>query len=183
MRNVQSADKAMAILSAFEEGREDLGVSELAAELGTHKSTVSRLLATLERRGLVRRVGERFAPGPELARLGGLAVRGITLVEAGRPTLERLAERTGETVNLAVREGPRALNVLQVDADHFVGVTDWTGRAAPLHATANGKALLAFGGDQLSGRLSKLTTRTIVDRSELRAELERARHAGFAVAV
>ena len=68
-----------------------------------------------------------------------------------RPTLERLAERTGETVNLAVREGARALNVLQVDADHFVGVTDWTGRAAPLHATANGKALLAFGGEQLAG--------------------------------
>lgn len=183
MRNVQSADKAMAILSAFDEGREDLGVSELAAELGTHKSTVSRLLATLERRGLVRRVGDRFAPGPELARLGGLAVRGITLVEAGRPTLERLAERTGETVNLAVREGVRALNVLQVDADHFVGVTDWTGRAAPLHATANGKALLAFGGEQLPGRLSKLTTHTIVDRSDLRAELARSRTAGFAVAV
>ena len=73
--------------------------------------------------------------------------------------------------------------MLQVDADHFVGVTDWTGRAAPLHATANGKALLAFGGEQLSGRLSKLTTHTIVDRSDLRAELTRARNAGFAVAV
>jgi DNA-binding IclR family transcriptional regulator len=183
IRNVQSADKALAILSAFEEGREDLGVSELAIELGMHKSTVSRLLATLERRGLVRRVGDRFAPGPELARLGGLAVRGITLVEAGRPTLERLAERTGETVNLAVREGTRALNVLQVDADHFVGVTDWTGRSAPLHATANGKALLAFGLAHPAGRLSRLTARTIVDRAELRADLERTRSSGFAVAV
>ena len=84
-------------------------------------------------------------PGPELARLGALAVRGLTLAGAARPPLELLAERTGETVNLAVRDGDRALNVLQVDAVHFVGVTDWTGRAAPLHASANGKALLAFG--------------------------------------
>jgi DNA-binding IclR family transcriptional regulator len=180
---VQSADKALAILAAFDERRPDLGVSELAAELGMHKSTVSRLLAALERRGLVRREAERFAPGPELARLGTLAVRGLTVTGVARPSLERLAERTGETVNLAVREGDGALNILQVDAAHFVGVTDWTGRAAPLHASANGKALLAFGDRRSPGRLTKLTPRTIVDRGELRDDLARARSAGFAVAV
>jgi DNA-binding IclR family transcriptional regulator len=180
---MQSADKALAILAAFDEGRPDLGVSELATELGMHKSTVSRLLATLERRGLVRRAGERFAPGPELARLGALALRGMALVATARASLERLAGITGETVNLAVPDGERALNVLQVDAAHFVGVTDWTGRAAPLHATANGKALLAFGAAELPRRLPRLTPRTVVDRSALRAELERARNAGFAVAV
>jgi IclR family transcriptional regulator, acetate operon repressor len=180
---MQSADRALAILTAFDDGRPDLGVSELAAELGMHKSTVSRLLAALERRGLVRREGERFLPGPELARLGALTMRSLTLAGAARPPLEVLAEQTGETVNLAVRDGERALNVLQVDAVHFVGVTDWTGRAAPLHATANGKALLAFGDDHAIGKLSRLTPRTIVDRSELRAELERTRQAGFAVAV
>ena len=181
---MQSADRAFAILTAFDDGRPDLGVSELAAELGMHKSTVSRLLAALERRGLVRREGERFAPGPELARLGTLAIRGFTLAGAARTPLERLAERTGETVNLAVRDGIRALNVLHVDATHFVGVTDWTGRAAPLHATANGKALLAFGdAGAAPGRLVRLTPRTIVDRRELRVELERTRRAGFAVAV
>lgn len=180
---MQSADKALAILAAFDDDRPDLGVSELAGELGMHKSTVSRLLAALERRGLVRRQGERFAPGPELARLGALAVRGLTLVGAARPPLELLAERTGETVNLAVRDGERALNVLQVDAAHFVGVTDWTGRAAPLHASANGKALLAFGDARATGRLTRLTPRTIVDRTGLRAELERTRSVGFAVAV
>lgn len=183
MRNVQSADKALAILAAFDEGRPDVGVSELAAELGMHKSTVSRLLAALERRGLVRRAGERFAPGPELARLGALAMRGLALVETAREPLERLAGLTGETVNLAVRDDERALNVLQVDAAHFVGVTDWTGRAAPLHASANGKALLAFGSADLPRRLPRLTARTIVDRAELRAELERTKRAGFAVAV
>ena len=94
-------------------------------------------------------------------------MRGLTLADAAREPLDQLAERTGETVNLAVRDGERALNVLQVDAVHFVGVTDWTGRAAPLHATANGKALLAFGERELPRRLAKMTPRTITDRRVL----------------
>lgn len=179
---MQSADKALAILAAFDEARSDLGVSELAAELGLHKSTVSRLLATLEKRGLVRREGERFAPGPELARLGALAVRGLALVGTAREPLERLAAETGETVNLAVRDGDRALNVLQVRTSHIVAVTDWTGRGLPLHATANGKVLLAFGGGPLPRDLPKLTRKTITGRDKLQAELEQVRHAGFAVA-
>ena len=75
LATVQSADRALAIILAFDDARPELGVTELAGELGVHKSTVSRLLATLERRGLVRRVGDRFLPGSELARLGALASR------------------------------------------------------------------------------------------------------------
>jgi DNA-binding IclR family transcriptional regulator len=179
---MQSADKALAILAAFSEARRDVGVSELAAELGMHKSTVSRLLATLERRGLVRRDGERFAPGWELARLGALATHGLALVGAAQQAMASLAEATGETVNLAVRDGESALNVSQVRTAHHVGVGDWAGRSRPLHATANGKVLLAFGGGELPRELTALTRRTITDRQKLRAELEHVRRSGFAVA-
>lgn len=180
---MQSADRALAILAAFNEGRPDLGVSELAAELGMHKSTVSRLLATLQARGLVQREGDRFSPGPELARLGTLALNGIAFVGAAREPLARLAGETGETVNLAVRSGDRALNVHQVETAHFVGVTDWTGQALPLHCTANGKVLLAFGDDSVPAELPRLTPRTITDLEALRAELERIRRRGYATAV
>jgi DNA-binding IclR family transcriptional regulator len=180
---VQSADKALAILAAFNEGRPQVGVSELAAELGMHKSTVSRLIATLEKRGLVRRDGDRFMPGFELARLGALAVRGIALVGSARDSLEQLAGETRETVNLAVRDGDRALNVHQVQSEHMVGVGDWTGRALPLHATANGKVLLAFGEGGLPVSLPALTRHTITSRDELLGELERTREAGFGVAL
>jgi DNA-binding IclR family transcriptional regulator len=180
---VQSADKALAILAAFNEGRPDVGVSELAGELGMHKSTVSRLLATLEKRGLVRRDGDRFLPGFELARLGALAVRDISLVGSARDSLERLARETGETVNLAVRDGDRALNLHQVQSEHIIGVGDWTGRALPLHATANGKVLLAFADGPLPKRLPAVTRKTITSREELEAELRRIRDAGFAVAL
>jgi IclR family transcriptional regulator, acetate operon repressor len=180
---VQSADRALAILGAFSPERPQLRVSELAGELNLHKSTVSRLLAILQARGLVRRDGDRFAPGPELARLGVLAVNGLPLVQAAREPLARLAEETKETVNLAVRRGEEAVNVLQVQTAHFVGMTDWTGRGAPLHATANGKALLAFGEGALPEELASLTRRTITKHSALEAELERVRGKGFATAV
>jgi DNA-binding IclR family transcriptional regulator len=180
---MQSADRGFAILAAFSDRRPELGVSELARELVLHKSTVSRLLATLEGRGLVRRVGDRFVPGPELVRLGSLASRGLALLPLARPILSGLAEDTGETVNLAVRQGDAVLNVHQVEAAHFVGLTDWTGRTTPLHATANGKALLAFGDDPVPRALPALTERTIVGRRALEEELERTRQRGYARAV
>jgi DNA-binding IclR family transcriptional regulator len=180
---MQSADRALSILGAFSDERPELGVSELARELGMHKSTASRLLATLEGRGLVRRAGDRFVPGPELARLGSLASRGLALLPAAQPILVRLAEETRETVNLAVRQGDTVLNLHQVETAHFVGLTDWTGRTTPLHATANGKALLAWGSGSAPTRLEALTERTIVGSAELDAELERARRRGWAEAV
>jgi IclR family transcriptional regulator, acetate operon repressor len=183
MSTMQSADRALAILAAFNEGRPDVGVSELAAELGMHKSTASRLLATLQARGLVRRDGDRFLPGPELARLGGLAIRGLALVDVAKAPLARLAEECGEAVNLAIRENGQVLNVYQVGSSHFVGMADWTGRVTPLHCTANGKVLLAFGGGSLPPELPALTPRTITDVPTLRTQLESVREHGFAVAV
>jgi DNA-binding IclR family transcriptional regulator len=180
---VQSADRALAILAAFSSARPDLGVSELAAELGMHKSTVSRLLAVLQARGLVRRDGDRFSPGPELARLGMIAVRSLALALVAAEPLQRLAEQTGETINLAVRQGDQALNVHQVQSAHFVGLTDWTGRGAPLHATANGKALLAFGDGDLPEVLEPLTALTIADPAALEQELDEVRRRGYATAV
>ena len=148
-----------------------------------HKSTVSRLLAVLQGRGLVRREGDRFSPGPELARLGVVAVRSLALAQVARQPLQRLAEQTGETINLAVRQGNEALNVYQVPSAHFVGMTDWTGRGAPLHATANGKALLAFGAAVLPEALERLTPRTVTDPAALERELAEVRRRGYAAAV
>jgi DNA-binding IclR family transcriptional regulator len=179
---MQSADRALAILAAFSDSRRQLGVSELAGELGMHKSTVSRLLGTLQGRGLVRRDGDRFSPGPELARLGAVAIEGLEVMEVARGPLEGLAEETGETVTLAVREGDAAMHVHQVQTSHFVGATDWTGRGTPLHCTATGKALLAFGGGPLPEELPALTPKTITEPAALRAELERTRRRAYSLA-
>jgi len=185
--NVQTVDRALQLLQAFEAPEQELGVTELAGALGVHKSTASRLAATLAARGFLERApgSESFRLGPELARLGLLADRGGTdLVELARPTLARLAAETGETVNLALLDGDEALNVAQAEGRHIVGVGSWTGRRTALHCTANGKVLLAFSGRPLpGGELATFTARTIVSRAALERELHRVRARGYATAV
>src|SRR6185503_18585445 len=101
-----------------------------------------------------------------------------------RPVMERLAEDTGETVNLAILDGSEAVNVAQVEGRHFVGVGSWTGRRTALHCTANGKVLLAFGACPLPGDpYEQFTARTITSVEALRADLATVRARGWASAV
>jgi DNA-binding IclR family transcriptional regulator len=187
MRNsVQTVDRALQLLQAFETPEQELGVTELATALDVHKSTASRLAATLAARGFLERPpgSDSFRLGPELGRLGLLALGGRDLVELARPVMERLAAETGETVNLAVLDALEAVNVAQADGRHIVGVGSWTGRRTALHCTANGKALLAFSPVlTLPRRLEAFTARTITRLGELERELAKARSAGYATNV
>jgi DNA-binding IclR family transcriptional regulator len=189
MRNppgIQAVDRALQLLQAFRAPEQELGVTELAAALGVHKSTVSRLAATLAGRGFLERApgSDAFRLGPELGRLGLLALRRSDLVELARPAMERLADETGETVNLGVLEGSEAVNVAQAEGRHIVGVGSWAGRRTPLHCAANGKVLLAASGAaELPARLERFTERTIVERRALERDLDRVRRRGYATNV
>jgi DNA-binding IclR family transcriptional regulator len=183
--NFQAADRALQMLVAFDQEGKELGVSELAGRIGIHRSTASRLAATLESRRFLERVPGRrtYRLGPEMGRLGLLALGGRRdLAGVARPVMERLAEQTGETVNLATLDGngTEAVNVVQVDGRHLVGVGMWTGRRTPLHCVANGKVLLAFAGARLEGRLRAFTARTITNVKVLEAEIERVQRNGWA---
>ena len=184
----QSVDRALQLLLLFEEVNQEHRVGELAAMLGVDKSTVSRLAATLVERGFLERApgSEAFRLGPELGRLGMLAVGGShNLVELARGPMERLAEKTTETVNLAVLEDHQVINIAQIDGPHLVGVGDWTGWKTEPHTVANGKVLLAFAEDgfedlPLEDPLEAFTERTITSVEDLRFELERVRVEGWA---
>ena len=178
MRNtgVQTVDRALQLLLAFDAEGQELGVTELAARVGVHKSTASRLAATLAARGFLERPAgsEAFRLGPELGRLGLLALGGRELVELSRPAMERLAADTGETVNLAVLDGEEAVNVAQVEGRHIVGVGSWTGRRTALHCTANGKVCSRFRGRELPPPpYEAYTPRTITARSRLERDARR----------
>jgi DNA-binding IclR family transcriptional regulator len=179
---MQSADRALAILSTFAPDRPTLRVSELATELGIHKSTVSRLLAALERRRFVRRDGEGFAPGLEVVRIAQLVGPEQALAAAASGPLEELARETGEASVLGVRRGGEAFFVHQVQGVHILGVVDdWTGRTTPLHVSAIGKALIAFGSEPYEGELPRFTPRTITDPAVFAGELRRVRRRGYAI--
>lgn len=180
---LQSVDRALQILLQFEEEGQELGVTELATRLGVHKSSASRLAATLAGKGFLERGrdGEAFRLGPQLRRLGRLAARTQELVDLARETMERLARKTGETVTFSVPDGEEAVTVAQVDARYVVGVQNWVGRRFPLHGTSDGKVLLAFRAVDANGTpLTALTGRTITTKARLVRELETIRCEGWA---
>ena len=142
----QSAERVLALLGSFEDGRAELGVTEIARSLGVHKSTASRLAATLERTGFLARSGKRYRLGVEIIRLGTLALRSTDIVAAMQPAMEKLSQQTGETINLAVPAGPDILNVAELPSTYILSCSGgWIGRRTKPHAVANGKVLLAYG--------------------------------------
>jgi len=186
---VRSVDRAAALLLALGECPGDAGVTELARRLGLHKSTASRLLATLQRRGLVEQDEEsgKYRLGLVVIRLAERAERTLDLRGIALPELERLARATRETVTIAVVERDACLTVAQVDGPNMVACPDWTGRTTPLHCVASGKVLLAAMAERDVLRiarpgLSARTERTITGFEALMEELARVRRRGFATA-
>jgi IclR family acetate operon transcriptional repressor len=147
----QAIDRAAELLVNVVESPRPLGVSELSASAGLPKSTTSRLLGALERRGLVQRARDRrVAPGPVLLRFAHRDA-GESLVELARPALKALADLSGETINLGVPTPLGVEHLAQEDSRHFVGGTNWVGRRVPNETTANGKVLKAFTSRAVSG--------------------------------
>ena len=140
----QAIDRAADLLVSVVESPRALGVSELAERSGLPKSTTSRLVGALERRGLVQRAGDRrVVPGPVLLRFAHRDTS-ESLLELAAPALKALAELSGETINLGVPTPLGVDHLAQVDSRHFVGGTNWVGRRVPYETSANGKVLRAF---------------------------------------
>lgn len=187
---IGSVEKAVSLLKLLGDGLPEAGVSELARRLNVHKSTASRLLATLERGGLVERDPrtDKYRLGFELVRLAGRVPRRTDLIEAVRPALETLSEETGETINLALPDDDGVINIYQISSPHFIKETNWVGRRTPYHCVANGKALLAWKGEAeiaqlVVGRLERFTPNTITTRRALLDDLARVRERGYATAI
>lgn len=176
----QAVHRTLALLQCFSDSPQDLTASDLARRTGLALSTAHRLLKALTNAALLEQdpATARYRLGPSLAELGRLAYhrRGLHRAE---PELEDLAARTGATADLATRIGGHAVILAGGSLDR-----DGTrGLRRPLHSTALGKVLLAWGDDAdlASLPLEPLTRRTITDPQELREELERVRTAGYAL--
>ncbi|NKE55518.1 IclR family transcriptional regulator [Lentzea sp. PSKA42] len=182
---MQSVDRAISVLELLAQG--EAGITEIAGELGVHKSTVSRLVSVLESRGLVEQLGERgkYAIGFGVVRLAGAATGRMDLTKLGQPVCQTLADSFGETVNIAVHDAGVAINITQARGSAAVSAVNWIGQRTPLHATSSGKILLAYLPVEERKRLVSIpldsyTENTVVDPDRLLAELETVASQGYA---
>lgn len=178
-----SLQRAVAILRVFTEGEPSLTVSEIARRLGLHKSTVSRILATLLDEGLVwhDRTSGRYALGLGLVEMAGVALGQIDVRAASIEHIERLLVAVDETVTVSVRRGTDAITVAHVSPVRSVRQVAWIGRRIPLATTATGKVFLAAllaAGDDWRRHLPTSASPSAM-HTELRAVLED----GYAVEV
>ena len=189
----QSLTRAAALVravgAAAADGAGGASTAELARRCRLPVATAARLLATLADEGFVERTadGSAWTLGLPLVRLARAADPDRALVAAARPLLEALAADAGESTALAVaRPGPAMDVIAQADGPGLLGVSDWVGRAFPLHASAPGKLILAGLDDAglrdwvARTRPARFTPRTITSLRGLRAELARIRAQGYA---
>ncbi|WP_226344716.1 IclR family transcriptional regulator [Agilicoccus flavus] len=184
--SVQSVDRAVSILQVLAR-HGSARVTDIAAELDVHKSTVSRLLATLEARGLVEQSSARgnYVLGDGVTAIAAGAARRHDLALVSRPVCAELAEAVGETVTVTIPDGDAVLSIGQVMGSAVVTTVNWLGRRSPLHATSSGKLFLAAWPPErsravLDGDLPAYTERTMTDPGVLARELDRVRELGYA---
>lgn len=186
--SVQSVERAVTILEILARAGE-AGVTELAAEIGVHKSTAFRLVSTLEQGGLVEQseVRGKYRLGVGILRLAGATTARLDVVQEARPICRKLSADTGETVNIAVLSDRSAFYLDQFAGASALQPHNWVGQHIPLHATSNGKVLVCELDDDELARvvpsLAAYTEKTITTRKRLRRELDEVRTQGYAVAV
>ncbi|MBK1787655.1 IclR family transcriptional regulator [Prauserella cavernicola] len=181
----QTVDRALSILTLLAQ-RGPSSVTELARELGVHKSTTTRLLSALEKFRFVEQDGNRgkFRLGFGIVRLAGATAAQLDIAREGRPVCARLAAELQGTISLSVLEGGGATAVAQEPSTE----RNWIGLRMPLHATATGKVLLAsLGFEELSGTLERprqrFTAKTVTASGALLADLNRVRDRGWAATI
>lgn len=186
---VQSVDRALRVLKLLSR-RGRLGVTEVAVELGIHKSNAHRMLATLGEHGLVERDQDtdKYRLGFGLVGLASSVTADIDVVRNARTASQRLSEETGETVILTSLVEGEVVIVHQAASHASVLGVDWSGGRMPLHCTPGGKVMLAHLPDAereelLSAPLEHFTDNTIVDPGELRKQLGEIRDLGYAYTV
>lgn len=188
--NAQSLERGLLALALMRDSpRGELGLTELARDLGLHKSTVHRLLATLIRHDYVAQdpTTKRYRLGLGFLEPAHQAVEHLDVRRCALRHMHALAQESGESVYLNVQAGSRALCIDEVVGPQGVTLGSNVGVALPLHATATGKCFLAWmpdaDVDRVLGKdgLEAVTGHTIRDRELLLATLERVRGQGYAV--
>lgn len=184
---VRSVERALDVLLCFSEENRELSMTQIAEMVGMNKSTIHRLLLTLEKKQFVQReaVSGVYRPGLRLLQLAYLTKDHHDLEEVASPYLHRLSNEYRETVDLAILDGDSVVFTDVVESPQRVKLAAAIGQRLPAFCTASGKAILAFLPEEktmhiLSHTLRKYTSFTPVDTEAIMADLLGTKSRGFA---
>ncbi|HHY94645.1 MAG TPA: IclR family transcriptional regulator [Firmicutes bacterium] len=187
---VQSVSKALRILEILANSPDgEMSVSQVAKELGWHRTTVYRFMQTLVDEGFVRYLpaGERYHLTFKIVELANQLVNRLDIRRVARPHLLRLVEKWQINAHLGVMEGGQVVFIDRLECDKPLRTHFHIGRRAPIHATAVGKALLAEMEPGVALELvrkagwQRYTAQTICDEEVFLRELAEIRRAGYSV--
>ena len=186
--NIQSVDRALFLLETIAEAGGEATLTDLSIRTGLNISTCHHLLATLIQRGFVTKVTGRrlYALGARILYLGHACLQ-VDLPRRAEPYMEKINRLTGETVHLAALQGDTVVTLAVREATHAVRVgTSRTGKVDAVHATAIGKAILAWLPEDelkrlIAGGMNRYTDKTITDFPELLESLRVVRRTGVAI--
>lgn len=189
---MRGLEKALTILEAFAEAERPLGVTELSRLTSLPKSTVARILKTLEAfHYVIQDESRKYRLGSAALRLGQRALRSLPLRNVALPIMREIARRSGETVLLLVlnERHDRAVCIERIESSYGIRLSVEVGKQMYLHAGASAKALLAYMPDQEIQHivdhvgLPKVSKNTITDSQRLWEEIRTIRRQGFAESV
>ena len=186
MNNTQ---KVMWLLKRLGEAPYELGVTELAEEIGYEKSGIFKILKLLVEGGFVvqNQSTKKYSVGPALYRLGTVYGERKTVLQVSKPVLVAISHMTEETVSIGIREGDDAILAYKIEGPISIRLENRIGKKYPLNAGAIGKLLGAYHNEERikeilsQSELTKKTQNTIVDQEELLLEYEIIRSRGYAI--
>jgi DNA-binding IclR family transcriptional regulator len=157
VKGVATADRVLAVLTAFKKGDGTLSLAELSSRTGLVKSTIMRLAVSLEKYGLIARVADSgYRLDAEVFRLGMLYRQSFSLENFLRPVLEELMARLGETTSFYVRRGEQRQCLFRIESPHLLRLHVREGDMLPLDASATSQILRIFGSKPLPGYASTI---------------------------
>ena len=184
---VQSLARGLAVIDAFDADHPALTLMEVSRRTGINRAAARRFVLTLAQLGYLRAEGRNFVLTSKVLNLGYAYLSALGLPELAVPHLRVLAEAVGESSFLSILEGDETVCVASVPMRRIWSISLNVGTRLPAVAMASGRVLLAAKGDDwLDGYLAsrdirQFTTRTIVDRKALHAELALVREQGWAL--
>ncbi len=183
-----SVEKAFKILDCFSMEKIELGVTEIANQIGTNKSVVYRMLATMDALNVIQQNPEngKYRLGLKLFELSQKVSIHKNFISKAKPYMEDLVKRAGETAHLAIYKNQKVYFLDKVVGRHDLQINSQIGTEKPLHCTGLGKVMLAFAEPHFEKvidniNLERITTNTITQKIKLKQEIRRIKKEGFAL--